>query len=146
MARKQRPTPTVNSKTDFVPKHLSKQEFARRLYRLMTEKGWRQSELGRRAGLPRDSISTYMRAKTLPTKESVKKLAKALGVEPLDILPNFVESAIDADMPMMEMKVSNNMPSKAWLRVNQLVPTSVASEIIAILQKHAGGNDNGAAT
>lgn len=140
MARKSG-TAVVTNDGNTVPKHLSKQEFARRLYRLMVEKGWRQSELSRRSGLPRDSISTYMRAKVLPTPESLRKLAGALGIDATDLLPNYVERAIDADIPMLEMKVSNSAPSKAWLRVNQLVPLTIASEIIAILQKHTDGND-----
>lgn len=120
-----------------VPKHLSKQEFARRLYKLMISKGWRQSELARRSGLPRDSISTYMRAKTFPTPQSVKKLADALGVEPTDILPNYIEGSIDEDTPMLEMKVSPNVPGMAWLRVNQLVPLNIAVDVLKILQEHA---------
>lgn len=124
-----------------VPKSQSRSDFARRLYKLMVSKGWRQSELARRANLPRDSISTYMRAKVLPTSESLRKLAAALGVETTDILPNYIERAVDVDAPMVEMKVSPNEPNKAWLRVNQLVPLSVAAEIIVLLQKHVGEND-----
>src|SRR3546814_4094336 len=42
------------------PRHLTKQEFGRRLYQLMLAKNWSQADLARRAELGRDSISTYI--------------------------------------------------------------------------------------
>jgi transcriptional regulator with XRE-family HTH domain len=117
-----------------LPKHLTKQEFGKRLYTLMLEKGWRQSELARRASLPRDSISVYMRGKSLPTPHSVKLLSSALGVTPQELLPNHTESAIDNDAPAMEFKVSPNLPGKAWLRINRLVSVTAALNVMKILE------------
>lgn len=116
------------------PKHLTKTEFAKRLYSLMLGKGWRQSDFARRAGLPRDSISSYMRATRLPTPSSLKKMATALGVKPEELLPNHVESAIDADTPAFEMKVSPNAPGFAWLRINRMATTSTCVKIAELLQ------------
>src|SRR3546814_10206285 len=48
------------------PRHLTKQEFGRRLYQLMLAKNWSQADLARRAELGRDSISTYINGKTFP--------------------------------------------------------------------------------
>jgi transcriptional regulator with XRE-family HTH domain len=137
MARKTRhhigvndaPTPSI-----FRPKHLTKQEFGRRLYTLMNSKGWHQSELARRANLNRDAISTYIRGKTLPTPANAKALADALGVDKEELLPNHIESAIDDDTPAFEMKVSTNAPNMAWLRVNRLVSTATAVKIAELLQ------------
>lgn len=124
------------------PKHLTKHEFAKRLYDLMISKGWNQSELARRAELPRDSISTYMRAKVLPTPQSTQKLAKALNMSPEDLMPNHVESAIDEDMPSLEMKVSVNAPSRAWLRVNRLVSLATAARVIDLIEsEHSKGEE-----
>lgn len=116
------------------PKHLTKQDFAKRLYRLMLSRGWNQSELARRADLPRDSVSTYIRAKVMPTPQSAQRLAAALGVTPEELLPNFVESAIEEDTPSLEMKVSVNAPSKAWLRVNRLVSLATAARVIDLIE------------
>jgi transcriptional regulator with XRE-family HTH domain len=116
-----------------VPKHLSKQAFAKRLYNLMIAKGWNQSELARRAGLQRDRISTYIRGQTLPTPQNVKAIADALGITPEELLPNHTEAAIEEDTPSLEMRVSTNDPSKAWLRVNRLVTTKTAAEVVTIL-------------
>lgn len=117
------------------PKHLRKQDFGRRLYQHMIAKGWRQSELARQADIKRDSVSTYIRGKTLPTPLNLRKLAKALGVTDEDLLPNYMESAIDEDMPAFEMRVSPGAPTKAWVRVNRMVSTSTAVKLAELLEE-----------
>lgn len=124
-----------SSISKLAPAHLTKQDFGKRLYTLMLSKGWTQSELARQADLPRDSVSTYVRGKSLPTPVSLEKLAAALGVEPAELMPNHVESAIDSDMPALEMKVSPNQPGVAWLRVNRLVTTQTALKIMTLLEE-----------
>lgn len=121
------------SSAGLVPKHLTKQEFGRRLYKLMLEQGWNQSELARRSKLPRDSISVYINGKSLPTAASLQKLANALGKEPVDLLPNAAESAIRDDIPPMSLNVSGGDPTKSWLTVNRLVSTAVAVKILDLL-------------
>ena len=116
------------------PKHLTKQEFGRRLYNLMIAQGWNQSELARRADLPRDSISTYIRGRVLPTPKSLACLAKALNMQTVDLLPNAAESAFDEDVPSLEMRVSTSAPNMAWVRVNRLLPLSTAAKIIEIIE------------
>ena len=106
----------------------------------MLERGWHQSELARQSGLPRDSISVYVRGKSLPTPTSLQALARAFGVQPHELLPNHIESAIDEDHPAFELKVSPNNTNVAWLRVNQLVSLTTAIKIAELLK-----NDNGSA-
>lgn len=122
-------TPTV-----LLPKHMTKKEFGRRVYNLMMARGWNQSELGRQADLPRDSISTYIRGKTLPTPQKLEALAKALNVKPEELLPNHTESAIDEENPAFEMKVSGSAPGMAWIRVNRLVSMATAIKIADLLE------------
>jgi transcriptional regulator with XRE-family HTH domain len=111
------------------PAHLMKEQFGKRLYRLMVQKGWSQSELGRQSGLPRDSISVYIRGKSLPTDKSLAALAEALGVPAEELLPNHVESAIESNNPMIDVKISPNAPGTALLRINALLPSDVALAI-----------------
>lgn len=120
--------------TGMAPKHLTKQQFGRRLYQMMLSRGWNQSELARQADLPRDSISTYVRGVALPTPKSLQALATALGVAPADLLPNAIEAAIDDDHPSFSIQVSPSAPSVAWLRVNRLVTMSAAMKIGEILE------------
>jgi transcriptional regulator with XRE-family HTH domain len=119
--------------TNLTPKHLTKQEFGQRLYDLMLSKGWNQSELARHADLPRDSISVYLRGKSLPTPKSLVGLSKALGVPPNELLPNMMESAIQNDFPAFEMKISPNAPQMAWVRINRAVPTNIALKIAGLI-------------
>lgn len=119
------------------PKHISKQEFGRRIYRELMARGWNQSELARQTGLPRDSVSTYVRGVSLPTPKSLQKLADAFGTTPADLLPNSIEAAIEEDVPSLEMKVSVSAPSTAWLRVNRLVSLSTAARVIELVEADA---------
>lgn len=120
--------------SSLAPKHLTKQQFGNRLYRLMMAKGWTQSELSRRAELTRDSISTYVNGKSVPTPLNLEKLATALGVKAEELLPNMIESAIEADNPAFEMRQSVNTPGKVWLRVNRMVSMANAVKIAEIIQ------------
>lgn len=116
------------------PKHLTKQEFGRRVYRLMTERGWHQSELARQAQLTRDAVSTYVNGRSLPDPTNAKKLAEAFDMTVEQLLPNLVEQAIDRDPPAIDLKVSALNPDVAWLRINRLVRTDNAMQIMSILR------------
>jgi transcriptional regulator with XRE-family HTH domain len=124
-----------NGSRGLTPKHLTKEEFARRVYRLMVQRGWTQSDLARHAGLPRDAISVYVRAKSLPTPVNLAKLAACFGMKAEELLPNIVESAIDNDQPAFEMRASTAAPGKVWLRVNRLVSMSTAVKIAELLEQ-----------
>ena len=134
MARKVRTHLIDTPEPATMPEHLTKQQFGRRLFSLMMAKGWRQSELARQADLPRDSISTYVRGRSLPTPHNLARLSKALGVKPEALLPNHVESAIDNDNPSFEMRASPNAPNVVWLRVNRAVSLSTAVKIAELIQ------------
>jgi transcriptional regulator with XRE-family HTH domain len=119
-----------NPETVDMPRHLSKQEFGRRLHKIMLEKGFHHAELARRADLPRNNISTYINGRSYPTEQSLAKLAKALGVSAEDILPNRTELAIRGEaIPDVSMKSSIADPGKSWLIINRLVSTKLAAEI-----------------
>ena len=121
------------------PKTITKQQFGRRLYQLMLSRGWNQSELARQAGLPRDSVSTYIRGVAFPAPKSLGALSTALGVSPDELLPNAGHSAMDDENPSFEMKVSPSSPNAAWLRVNRLVSLSTATRIAELIEADGMG-------
>jgi transcriptional regulator with XRE-family HTH domain len=123
----------TDSVANLKPKHLTKQEFADRLYQLMRDKGWHQSDLARAAKLPRNSVSTYIRGVSLPSPKSLQSLAEALDVTEEELLPNHVEGAIREDVPSLDLRVSTADPEMAWLQVNRLVFVSTAVKIIELL-------------
>lgn len=118
------------------PRFITKAEFGRRLHQLLLRKGWTQSELARRAGLPRDSISTYVRGTVFPSRLSLDKVAAALGVESESLLPNIVEGATARSAhPSFEMKATETEPGRVWLRVDRAVSFSTAAKIAALLDE-----------
>lgn len=62
--------------------NVERMEFAKKLINLMRDKDLNQSDLARKAGLTRDAVSTYVRARSMPEPINLAKLAKALDVEP----------------------------------------------------------------
>ncbi len=148
------PKPTGIPLPPMAPKDAVKVEFARRLQAAMVQKGWRQSELARRAEafLPkgkkfgRDSISLYIRGKTLPGPVFLEALCKALGKEPDELLPTRGMPAAGEANPPLDVKDMND--GNVWLRVNQAVPWDIALEIMRLLRGggQKGGFENGAPT
>jgi len=122
-------------------KHLTKQEFGQRLYNLMLARGWKQSELARQAGLNRDSVSTYVNGRSLPTPQSLRALARALDMTSEELLPNHTISAIEADVPAFEMKASAADPTKVFMRIDRLVTMATAVEILKLLQADSSTTD-----
>lgn len=122
----------------FAPKHLLRQEFGRRVYAHMLKMGWNQSELGRRSGIPRAAISTYVKGQFLPSSANLAALAKAFGVAPSALLPSAadLEPAVAAapEVPTFELRVVPNDPRVAFLRVNRLVMLSTGVKIAALLE------------
>jgi transcriptional regulator with XRE-family HTH domain len=119
----------------FMRKHLTRQEFGKRLYDLILEKGWTQSELARRAGVLRDSISSYVNGKILPEPLNLKKLADALDVSSEDLLPNYTEQAIETQAPVMEIITSGEDPQRSIVRINRIVKTSAIPAILKALEE-----------
>ncbi len=115
------------------PRHLTKQEFARRLTQLLLDKGWNQADLARAAEIGRDAVSTYVRGRSLPTPLNLRKIADALGVEGESLLPNAVENAVDNDLPSFEMREAAGHPGRCWVRVNRLLTFRQALAIAHVL-------------
>lgn len=119
--------------TQLTPKALTRQEFGRRLYQRLIDKEWNQSDLGRAAGLGRDSISGYINGKKFPTPLALQKMADALGCAPADLLPNSMMNAMDDEHPAVELKQAAGHPGKAWLRVNRALSFGTAAKIINLI-------------
>lgn len=62
--------------------NIERVEFAKKLINLMRDNNMNQADLARKAGLTRDAVSTYVRARSMPEPANLAKLSKALGVEP----------------------------------------------------------------
>lgn len=118
------------------------EDFGRRLQRHLLRKGWNQSDLARQASLHmpgnkkvgRDSVSHYVRGMNVPGPGVLAALAKALGVEPNELLPNMPTLKEDRETPLDATDAGNG---KANLRVNMVVDWPIASQVIQILTNAA---------
>lgn len=122
------------------PKEAIKIEFARRLQQRMTAKDMRQADLARaiRQQLPkntkfnRDTISVYIRGKSLPNPVYLEAIARALSCTPEELMPSRgLPSAADV-APSFDMRETSD--GNVWLRVNQGVSWEVATKIMQMLK------------
>jgi transcriptional regulator with XRE-family HTH domain len=65
---------------------MTPEKFGKRLFNLFVDRGWTQSELARRSGVPRESVSDYVRGHRLPDANDTKLLADAFGLTPDQLL------------------------------------------------------------
>jgi hypothetical protein len=123
-------------------------EFSRRLHHALLKKGWSQSDLARRIWnstrtgsdgfaqvVGRDRISSYINRKSMPAPATLQKIADALDMSVAELAPNLTASAVEKETPSLELKMVEGHSDKVLLRVNQLVPLSVAAEIVALIEK-----------
>lgn len=116
---------------------LRKADFAKRLARHLEQRGWNQSDLARAAEkfLPkgetfrRDSVSTYLNQLALPRPKQLNALAKALQVEPGDLLPGVSHTE---KLPY-SMRPADGEPNMSWLSVDMKVPMRKALAVLSIL-------------
>ncbi|MCH4543182.1 helix-turn-helix domain-containing protein [Ochrobactrum sp. A-1] len=127
--------------SELTPSYLTKEQFGRRVYQLMTAKGWRQAELARRSGLTRDAISTYVTGRSFPSPQNAAKLAEALGVTAEELLPNMVEEAIASAHPDFEFKTSAGDPTRAWIKIDRSVSLATAVKIAELIQADGNADD-----
>ena len=64
-----------------------KADVGARVRRLRTKKGWSQEDLGFESGLHRNYIGGIQRGERIVGVVNLGKLARALGVQPRDLLP-----------------------------------------------------------
>lgn len=111
----------------------------------MLEKQFDQTELARRAAqfMPRkvfgrDNVSKYLKGVTLPTPLYLSALARALGVQPEELLPSTtIRLATNMeDNPRLALRAIDE--NTAFLRINQEVPMAVALEILTLLRRQDG--------
>ncbi len=129
-----RSAPGDTGTVDLSQKVLSKQEFGKRLYALMLEKGMNQSDLARAAKMGRDSISTYVRGRSVPTPQNLERLCEALSVASEELYPNYAANAAAIEEPVLQIKQVNDNSDMMWLNINMKVDANKAIEVMQILK------------
>lgn len=132
--------PNVELPSD-APRDSVKIEFARRLQQRMTAKNMRQSDLARaiRKQLPkdtkfnRDTISVYIRGKSLPNPVYLEAISSALQCQPEDLIPSRGLPTANDLSPTFDAR--QTLDGNVWLRINQGVSWEVAAEIMKLLKR-----------
>ena len=119
---------------DYSQKILTRQEFGKRLYNFMMQKRMSQSDLSRASGMGRDSISQYVRGRSVPAPRNLAKLADALDVEVDVLFPNYDAQANAREEATLQIKSIESDAENFWLRVNMKVPAEKAIEVMNILK------------
>ncbi|MBC16568.1 MAG: hypothetical protein CL942_15835 [Desulfovibrio sp.] len=122
------------SEIDFSQRVLTRAEFGKRLLSLMLKKGWNQSELARKVGIGRDSISQYVRGRSVPSPANLDKLAGILGIEKDVLFPNYDAQTNAIEAATLEIKSIDSDAEHMWLRVNMKVPAEKALAVLQILK------------
>ena len=128
-----RTEPRNTDEVDLSNKMIRKQEFGRRLYDQLLKQRLNQSDLARKSGLGRDSISQYVRGRSVPTPQNLEKMAEALGIEPDDLFPNYAAQAIAIEDPTFQLRAVDGDSSQMWLTINQRVSVKKAMAVMAAL-------------
>lgn len=116
-------------------RHLVKEEFAKRLYAKIADRGWTQSEFARNCDLARDAVSTYVRGRSMPSPQALAKMAAVLGVKPEDLLPNYFENAHSKQESAFELRDVPNEEGYMWIKLNMRLPKKVAMQIFMLAQE-----------
>jgi transcriptional regulator with XRE-family HTH domain len=93
------------------------------------------ADLSRATGLSKDAIGSYVHARSLPTKESLVKIAKALGCKPdaLKVIPS--KRGVDPDT-LVEIR-EYYKPGYKLLVARVPIPADVIGELFDKLMAHA---------
>ena len=118
---------------DYSQKVLRRQEFGTRLYRALRKKRWNQSDLARHSGLGRDSISQYVRGRSVPSPKNLAKLSAALGIAEEILFPNYDAQANSIEVPTFQIKSIDSDAANVWVRINMKVPLKRAIELGQII-------------
>ena len=111
----------------------AKSHLSRRINLYLQENRMLPAELARKADLPRDSISRYILKKSVPTEASLRQLAKAMGCDVNELVPNRAEVLVDPENANLELVTHPGQPGRAWLRLSQSMSMATAQKIIAML-------------
>lgn len=133
--------------SEVTPGYLSRSELGKKLYKLMTEKGWNQSDLCRAAfgvdpktGYPRgrDGLSKYIRGITRPHPRTLAKIAAALGVSVDDIMPREMLDRMSGEIPTFSIQAVPGRAGVVWLQISRTCSAAAAGKILSILNDEDG--------
>lgn len=142
-------TPYMSGRAPSSPEEIARRELSRRLVEIMMKRNLKQADIaagvfgrwpakkGQAAGFARgrDSVSQWVRGRSLPDPRNLQRLADFLGIKPEELIPPsaFVRQA--HENPAVEIRQIAGETGMAWLTVNRACSTMAAAQILDILNK-----------
>lgn len=116
---------------------LLKKVFRARVLKQLMLRDWSQAELGRRSGIPRDFISTYLRdpPRSMPTQVNIIKIAHALGVKTSELVPQMG----DVTNVVSPLETVGSDEAGTRVRINISLPFWAVAELTAIIHRVQSG-------
>ena len=133
--------PTDDRAASLTPRAMVKQEFGRRLQKILDDRNWTQADLARAvevatgAKFGRDAVSTYINGRSAPTPASLNLLCKTLGMSRDELYPQAAINAAQDETPAFEMVAAAGHPGRAWVRINRMMSFEAATAIAQILSR-----------
>src|SRR5712691_3684375 len=105
-----------------------------RLQRYRLQKRWKQRDLARASGFGEDYISQLERAATTRNKgtrlETILRLAQALEIAPVEVLPEKLAEALQADMTRRDLLGNATSLGIAGLLYSKTTSTTLSSQLL----------------
>ena len=105
----------------------AKKVFSENLRHALERAHMTQTTLAKRTLLSRDAISTYVNERSLPSSESLKKIARVLKVSPMALLPD--RRAADRNVLLVTHDARGGL-----LEARIRLPMDVMQEAVKLLQ------------
>jgi len=105
--------------------------FAQRLVERLREQKMTGAALARQVKISRDAVSSYTSMRSLPTEDTLAKIAKALQCKPKDLLPKMSEDEANTIIEVREY----SQPGMKLLIVRIPLPETEAMEYATAITK-----------
>lgn len=137
-------TPFQMGRAPSAPDDIAKRQLSRQLVEVMMNKNLKQADIaagvfGRdpKTGyaLGRDSVSQWVRGRSLPEPRNLQKLAEFLNVDRNELVPPSAFSLRAHEDPAVELRQVAGEPGMAWLRINRACSSIAAAQTLDILNK-----------
>lgn len=137
-------TQTMMGRAPMAPDEIAKRGLSRKLVETMMERDLKQADIaaavfGRdpktKRAKGRDSVSQWVRGRSLPEPRNLQKLADFLEMKKDELVPPSAFSRQAHEDPAVELRQVAGEPGMAWLRVNRACSTAAAAQILDILNK-----------
>jgi transcriptional regulator with XRE-family HTH domain len=91
------------------------------------------SELAKKAHISRDAVSSYTTMRSIPSGETLAKIAKALACKPVDLMPPLSEEELNTLIEVREY----SQPGMKLLIARVPLPADLALKIAAQLEERS---------